>query len=390
MTSVTNQPAVAARPDPRDEPVRTVRVGRFSIGTVVAVSLAAYAASRLVLLLAYVFWQRSGGGDLASVWDGGWFLRIAGEGYPEDFRYPGDTKSAWAFLPLYPMLVGAVHAVGVPLGAAAIGVNLLLGAGVAVVLARLAGAVVGEEAALRAVVLFWFFPGSAALSLAYSEALFLLLACLALLALVQERWVLAGVATALAGATRAAALALLLAVAVGAVLAARRDRSWRPLVAPALAPLGLLAFLVYGWVRAGDLLIWRRAQDDWDQAIDFGLRAPGSIRHEVFRGGGNGDTWVLTIAVGVLLIGAVALLVARRPLPPLPVALWVYTVATALVLLSSTNVMTKPRFVLTLVPLFFLVAAKLPARAHPVVVGTLAAMLPLTGYLWLAAPHLIP
>jgi hypothetical protein len=387
VTSTSNLPAVD-RPPASHAAVPARR--RPAVSTVLAVSLGAYAASRLVLLVAYVIWQRNGGGSLAGIWDGGWFVRIAGEGYPDGLRYPGDTKSAWAFLPLYPMLVAAVHAVGVPLTAAAVAVNVLLGAAVAAVLAPLATAVVGEAAASRAVVLFWFFPGSAALSLAYSEALFLLLVAVALLAVVRERWVLAGAATALAGATRAAALALMLAVLVAAVLAARRDRSPAPLVAPLLAPLGLLAFLVYGKVRTGDLLVWRHAQDDWDQSVDFGLRVPGSVRHEVFRHGGNGDTWVLTIVTGILVLAAVALLLARRPLPALPVSLWVYGVATAVVILSSTNVFTKPRFVLTVLPLFLLVGARLPERWHPVVVGTLAALLPLTGYLWLAGAHVIP
>lgn len=382
MTSPTRADTV--RP-----PVRPERPApRRGLHGAVAVSLAAYAASRLVLLVAYVLWQRNGGGDLAQVWDGGWFLKIADHGYPDGLRFAGDSTSAWAFLPLYPMLVAALHAVGIPLGAAAVGLNVVLGAGVAVLLARLAEEVVGEPAASRAVVLFWFFPGSAALSLAYSEALFLLLVCGALLGLVRRQWVLAGALTALAGATRAAALALMLACAVAAVLTVVRGGPRRALLAPLLAPLGLLAFLAYGGLRTGDRLIWRRAQDDWDQSTDFGLRLAGSIRQELFRGGENGDTWVLTIVSGLLLLAGVALLAARRP--QLPPALWAYTGATLVILLSSTNVMTKPRFVLTLVPLFLAVADRLPARAHPVVVGTLAALLPLTAYLWLAAPHVIP
>jgi hypothetical protein len=381
MTSQTGvRPAAASEDAPRPT--------RWSVPAgAVAVSLAAYLASRLVLLVAYVLWQRGGGGDLAQVWDGGWFLDIADRGYPDGLRFPGDPTSAWAFLPLYPLLVAALHAVGIPLGAAALGLNLVLGAGVAVLLARLATEVVGEPAASRAVVLFWFFPGSAALSLAYSEALFLLLVCGALLALVRRQWVLAGMLTALAGATRAAAIALMVACAVAAVLALRRGER-RALLAPLLAPLGLLAFLAYGGVRTGDWLIWRRAQDDWDQSTDFGLRLAGSIRQELFRGGENGDTWVLTIAGGILLLASVALLAVRRP--RLPAALWAYTAATLLVLLSSTNVMTKPRFLLTLVPLFLAVGDKLPARWHPVVVGVLASLLPLTAYLWLALPHVIP
>ena len=210
------------------------------------------------------------------------------------------------------------------------------------------------------------------LSLAYSQTLFLVLTCAALLGLLRGRWTLAGLATLLAGATRTAAVALVVACAVAAVVAAHRERRPGPLVAPLLAPLGLLAFAGYGRLRAGSLLVWRRAEDGWDQQIDFGRRLPGSVRSEL-AGGPNGVTWLVTLACGAVLVAAVALLVARGVRPPLPVT--VYLVATAVLLLSSTNVFTKPRFVLTLVPLFPLVAAQVPARLRPLVVGLSAVAL---------------
>jgi hypothetical protein len=373
------------------EPPSRVQVGApwwNRIPVAVRASLLAFVASRLLLVVPVVLWKRDGGGPLWHVWDGGWFVRIADAGYPAGLLGPGDDRSPWAFLPLYPLAVRGVHELGVPTGAGALALNAALGAALAVVLGLLARAVVPEAGAAWGCALFWFFPGSSVLSLAYSEALFLLLVCAGLLALLRERWVLAGLATMLAGATRTAGIALLVACAVAAIVAVRRGRRRGPLVALALAPLGAVAFAAYGRLRAGSWLVWRRAEEDWDQHVDFGLRMPGSVRHDLFGGGGNGVWWIVTLASGALLVAAVALLLARRAWLPLPLA--VYACATAAILLSSTNVLTRPRFVLSLVPLFPAVAAQLPRRARLLAVAVLAALLPVVTYLYLAFPHVIP
>ncbi len=377
-------------------PVADASPGRLP--PAVGASLASFVISRLLVAVPVVVWGRGGIPGLWRVWDGSWFVGIADNGYPEGFLAPGDHRSPWAFLPLYPALVRAVQAVGVPTGAAALVANLALGAALAVVLAVLAAEVVSPGAAAWGCALFWFFPGSAVLSFAYSEPLFLLLVCVGLLALLKERWALAGLATALACATRAAGVALLLACVVAAVVTLVRRHATpapggrfaaaAPLAAPVLGSLGLIGVGAYARIHSGDWLIWRRAQEGWDQQIDFGVRMPGSARYEMFGGGGNGVTWVVTLVSGAVLLAAVLLLAVRRA--RLPLALAVYTAATAVILLSSTNVMTKPRFVLTLVPLFPAVAAQLGRTSRRVVVVALAVLLPVTTYLYLALQHVIP
>ena len=64
-----------------------------------------------------------------------------------------------------------------------------------------------DMVAERAMVLFAVFPGSFVLSFAYAEAMFIVLAAVCFWYLLDERWVLAGLAAALAGATRPNGLA---------------------------------------------------------------------------------------------------------------------------------------------------------------------------------------
>ncbi|MGZ4590581.1 MAG: mannosyltransferase family protein [Actinomycetes bacterium] len=177
------------------------------------VPVGAYVVSRLLVglgvLFAYVAYPSRAPSYFLHRWDSAWYLAIARHGYPAHLNYPVGLHGAppryspWAFFPLFPLLVRAVHevtALGYTISAYALNVVI---AGLAVlVLWRLARAVAGSEAADRTVLLFCAFPGSVVLSLAYSEALFILLVTLTLLLLVRHRWWLAGLTGALCSLTR--------------------------------------------------------------------------------------------------------------------------------------------------------------------------------------------
>jgi len=136
---------------------------------------------------------------------------------------------------------------------------VLAGAAASVVLWLLAEHVADARTANRAVLLFCFLPPAFVLSMVYSEALFFLLVGLCLLALVRERWLVAGVAAALAGLVRPTGLVLILSCGWAAVAAIRRHGSWRPAIAPLLAPAGTLAFFAYLQMHTGDWLAYAHA-----------------------------------------------------------------------------------------------------------------------------------
>lgn len=79
----------------------------------------------------------------------------------------------------------------------------------------------GAQTALRSAALFSFWPGSFALSMAYSEGLLVTLAAAALLALDRRRWALAGVLALLATATRPNGIAIAFACGWAAFVAVR-------------------------------------------------------------------------------------------------------------------------------------------------------------------------
>ena len=173
--------------------------------------------------------------DLLPLWDTEWYERIARHGYPVPL--PGDpetgvlTYSEWAFYPLFPMILRALMALGVPFLAAGVLLNLVLGAASTVLIwATLRHGVHAEprperdRLALLAAVLWCFYPATTVMLKPYTEALAMVLIACSLLALLQRRyWVVVLLAVPL-GLTRAVAPAMGLAVVVHLFLRWREDR----------------------------------------------------------------------------------------------------------------------------------------------------------------------
>ena len=190
--------------------------------------LVAYAASRVlagIIIELAARWAQNPAGvgvlhphypDLVGIWDGEWYQRIAERGYPA--RLPHGPVgavdyNAWAFFPLFPMLVRVVMVTGLPFWAAASVVNLVAGAAAALVLWRLFAAVAGHRhLAALAVAVWCLLPPAPVLQVAYTEALAALLLATSLLLVVQRRYAWAAPVVLLLGLTRAVAAPLVLVV----------------------------------------------------------------------------------------------------------------------------------------------------------------------------------
>ena len=244
-----------------------------------------YCASRLLLLIVagadVLITHRSLGSEL-SLFDGGWYLRLAREGYPSRAL---PAQSTLGFLPAYPLLMIAVsRLLALPLAVAGRLISFCGGLAAAIGVQRLASAWWGERTAGRAVLVFCLFPGSSVFSMVYSEGLTVPLVLGCLLALRTRRWALAGCLAGLAGVTEPAALILIpvcLAAAVRqAVSAGWRDRPARagllaPLLAPLLASAGIAVFAVFLWAWTGTPFATYQAQSDgWHNGLLTVLSQP--------------------------------------------------------------------------------------------------------------------
>jgi hypothetical protein len=171
-------------------------------------------------------------------------------------------------------------------------------------------------------------------------------------------------------------VALVVVCAVAAVIAVRRHRDWRSLWAPALAPVGLLAFAGYLWARTGSPTTWMHAERSaWNDRIDLGWAALSRVGHLVTSphlGLGSRDLNDLVGTLGLAFL-VVALVLLRRWRPPAPVAVYgVLAVATAVM---SNHVGPRPRFLLAAFPLVVAVAVGVRGRAFAAVVAVSTVLL---------------
>jgi hypothetical protein len=311
--------------------------------------------------------------DRLLVWDAGWFLRVATEGYPTGYTFENGVVAGngLAFFPLYPMLIRGVAALGLEGGTAALAVTWIASVGAAVAVHLLGTSLYRRRVGYALVALCFAQPMSVVLSMAYSEALFLALVAGMLVAAHRRVWWAAGILGLGAALTRPTGLAAALALAAAAALAVRDDRraraqgqpgtgTWQPIGAAALALAGVPAFL--GWVawRVGDLDAWFTIQTaGWGTSFDFGASTVTFLDRTL----GGGDGWV-PISVALILVAAlVAAGVALAGRPWLPLAVY-GVIALVLVYGQAGFYHSKPRLLVPVL-LILLPGAVAAARARP-------------------------
>jgi Gpi18-like mannosyltransferase len=336
----------------------------------------AYIVSRLVVIMgasiavaadavtARVNEQEPKGGLTALVqvfdsWDGHWYLDVVREGYPHHIMpnvtyFVSDARAA--FFPMYPRLVHYIDNIipGGPVSVALL-INLLLGAGFIYLIGRIACELFDTKTAEKSMIIAALFPGSFVLSMAYSEALMLCIACLCFIALSKKAWLWAGLLAAVGTACRPNGIALVLACGVAALLAIKDDRDWKALIAPALAPLGFIGFMAFLMHHTDENFAWFRVQTEaWKEGTSFGATAV-SRTFDFFLNPTSSPTTVLTAASMAAMILALWCLKKYR----IPAMYTAYTAGVLILMLLPATVTARPRFLFTAFPLIFPVARQL-------------------------------
>jgi hypothetical protein len=338
---------------------------------VLALPLLIYALSRIVQLW-LVAWMLPAGvqdgvrGRLLS-WDGGWFVRVAQEGYPHGYTYDESgtlVGNGLAFFPGYPALVRLVHyATTMSYETSALTVSWLAGAVAAVLVCVLGNRLYDRRTGIALTVLFCAQPMSLALSMAYSEALFAAFVAGMLVAAHRQAWLVAGLLGLAAALTRPTGAAAAIALAVAAFLALRDGKGpkWRPVLAAVVALAGVPVYLWWVGARVGSLGAWFDIQTaGWGTTFDFGL-STWRFLVDSFR---TGEGWI-QVSIAWLLLAVVALaLIAiyqRVWLPLLTYGL----IALVLVLGQGGYYHSKPRLLVPVLLILVPVAAALGrAKIH--------------------------
>ena len=336
----------------------------------VAVALAVFGLTRVVQLI-MLSWLDAAAPEHTSLrehlleWDGGWFIRVATEGYPTGYSYEtnGDVAgNGLAFFPLYPMLIRSFAGLGLSPGTAALTVTWLASIAAAVALHLLGSTLYSRRVGWALVALCCAQPLSVVLSMAYSESLFLALVAGMLAAAHRRVWWAAGLLGLGAALTRPTGLAAATALAVAALLAVRADRrgAWRPLLAAAVALAGVPAYLGWVAVRVGDPDAWFTVQTaGWGTSFDGGASTLSFLRTTF----GTGDGFVPVSVALILLVAVAAAGMALLARPWLPLAVY-GLIAMVLVYGQAGFYHSKPRLLLPVL-LILLPAAVAAGRARP-------------------------
>jgi Mannosyltransferase (PIG-V) len=343
-----------------------------------AVLAAAFVVSSTVPRLRFVQ-------SMGTAFDGRWYLKIAQHGYPDRLFQEGQG-SRWAFFPGFPAAVRAVaETTRLSLPDAAVLAAFVFGLSSALAIWLAVREVFGARLADRAVLLYVFCPTAYVLSLAYTEGLFLTAAAACLFALSRRYWITAAFCACVAGLTRNTGLAVVVAVLVTTLPAAWRGRAWGPTLASVIAPLGLIAFMAYGWVMVGTPVAFLSAERFWQGQHFVWFVTPVDALFAALHEGPGGAAFLTdAMAGGSLVLGFAGLWLLDRlsrtlrgaggAIAAVPASWWVYTVGALLIAYSAYFTNSIPRYAMAAFPLFVAFAWKLPRTMESALVGLMACL----------------
>ncbi len=360
---------------------RPLPLGLFALGKVAAAArfvptvrdvLVAFVVTRISIIVvaelaATVIAQRPGvhvaesTNPLLAVW-GRWdavhYLDIAQRGY-----YGTDM----AFFPLYPALI---RLVGGAIGNDLIG-GLLVSNGALffglLFFYKLVEHQYTRSVARRAIFYVSIFPTAVFFSAVYTESLFFALTVASFYYIREHRWLTAGILGAFAALTRVEGVLLIVPYAIEAFAATGNGRAWRPALATPgrvlrlvggglFIPLGLVAYMATLWVLRGDPLYFSHVQAHWDRHLAPPwvslLHADRTIAHGL-RGHAPSLVAGQAIEIGFTLLMVGILIGGLRRLRP---SFSAYMALSIVVPMSTSSLMSMPRFALVLFPMFVILA----------------------------------
>lgn len=294
-------------------------------------------------------------------WDTRWYLRVISEGYPSHLPmvHGHVAASPIAFFPALPLLIhGLASLLGITPFIAGVVVSGVTGLTATVGVWMLVRELAGERAATVATVLFALFPGSFVFSMVYSEGLVISGAAFGLLALLRRRWLVAGLCGFVATAAAPIALAFVVSCAWAAVVAIRQRREWRALIAPILAPLGTIVYLLWLWAYTGNIAAFTQTErGGWDSFVSIGypFHVIGQmVAHPISANAS------LRLVFFCLIAEVIALVIAAWDRQRAEVFL--YGLSVAVLATLTTPVGPRPRLLLDAFPLIVAVAMRLRSR----------------------------
>jgi len=284
-------------------------------------------------------------------WDGPHYLDLARYGYQPE----GEIRLFLVFYPLYPLLVRLFAILTGDYLVAAFILSGVASVAAGLLLERLAQLDQTAGVARRAVWFLLVFPTSYFLHIGFTESLFLALAIGCFLAARYERWPLVGILGALAALARVNGIILVPALAVEAYLTYRRTRRWDwGWLWIAGVGAGTAGYLLLNYTVTGNPFAFTEIQKEhWYKSLAWpwtGIRA--LVESLSYRGPSKSQMYVGQELL-FLMIGIVCTVLAWTKLRP---SYGVWMAGNLLLFASTSFILSTPRYVLILFPIYMLFA----------------------------------
>jgi 4-amino-4-deoxy-L-arabinose transferase-like glycosyltransferase len=319
-------------------------------------------------------------------WDAPHYLDVALFGYTNYdpgnlpmYSKLGDLDLFIVFYPLFPWAT-AVGLTFLPDLVAPVMVSAIASVAAVLLLYRLVAREFGEHIGKRAAVFMLIFPTAYFLHIGYTESLFMALVLGSFLAARTDRWWLAGLLGGLAALTRVNGLILIPALAAEAWLQWARDGRWRV----AWAGIGLVAvgfggYLLVNYAVYGNPLEFLRIQNEhWFKSLAWPWEGIGGV-----SGWLENDEPENVVMYGVTELAAIGLGLAGTVVAAFRFRPGWFTWMTGnwLLFVSTSFVLSVPRYALTMFPLFAWFAQLAERRWLGLVLGGVSVAL----LLWFSA-----
>jgi len=279
-------------------------------------------------------------------WDAVHYLTIATQGY---------SGTDMAFFPLFPLLirilgslVGNHLVAGILISNASFFFGLLF-------LYKLLEHEYDRSVARRAIFYVSIFPSALFFSAVYTESLFFMLTIAAFYYMRAHRWWLAAAIGFFAALTRVEGVLLVVPFAIEwySQYKPKLEKHYKDLLPAALIPVGLFTYMAYLWVLVGDPLYFSHVQVHWGRHLAAPWASVINAVHTMLHA-----TQPQTIANQATELAFTALMIGVlisgwKQLRPSYIA---YMALSILIPMSTSSLMSMPRFALVLFPMFAILA----------------------------------
>lgn len=290
-------------------------------------------------------------------WDAAHYLKIAETGYTA----VGEDRFLIVFFPLYPAVVAVANLVFRDYLLSAFIVSGIASLALGLLFYQLVRLDYSTRTAGLAVFFLFIFPTSYFLHVPYTESLFLTLTVGCFLAARRRLWLAVGILGALACLTRINGLVLVPAIAFEVWIEYREtrvfDKKWLWLL---LIPAGFGLYLLLNYLVAGDPMMFMTYQrEHWYRYFRFPWEG---IWETAKRINNPKPAEAMMTGVQELLFVGIGLFATVAGWRSLRGSYRVWMAANWLLFVSTSFVLSVPRYTITLFPLFILMART--ARSH--------------------------